>query len=131
MTRTIKHPRIMRCGYAPLPGLPIHSKSGTLGVMLSQRLRDLDDRVLQMDRREAELRTGPGWRKHAARWRYLAAVAALFIGLALFGDLFREGSYAGLILLGASFAFQAGMLKAEDDRLNRRGPLERLRPPGL
>jgi hypothetical protein len=36
----------------------------------------------------------------------------------------------GLVGLGGVLAFQAGMLKAEDDRLHRRG-MYRYLPPGL
>jgi hypothetical protein len=100
--------------------------------MLAQRLRDLDNRVLGMDKRMAEMRTEAGWRKNAARWRLLAVIAALMIGTAYVRGLFADdGSFAGLTLFGGVMAFQAGMLKAEDDRLNKRGQMSKLRPPGL
>lgn len=98
---------------------------------VSERLRELDNRVLKMDRRQAELATEAGWRRQASRWRWMAAFAALFLGVGSVTLIFGIGSLASLVPLGGSLAFQAGRLKAEDDRLNQRGALERLRPPGL
>lgn len=99
--------------------------------MLSERLRRLDNRVLRVDERRAALRTEAGWRQQAARWRRQAVCSALLLGIPSIASVFGFNSLFTLIPLGGVFAFHAGMLKAEDDRLNERGPLERMRPPGL
>jgi hypothetical protein len=98
--------------------------------MIAQRLRDLDRRVLGEDKRIALLRTEAGWRKSAARWRVLAGVAVLELGLGLFSVWFDHDSLVAFVIVGAVLAFQAGMLKAEDDRLHGRG-MYRYLPPGL
>ena len=100
-------------------------------MSVGDRLRDLDNRVLKMDRRAAELRTEAGWRRQAARWRWLAALAAVLLAVPFVSAAFGYEYLYSLMPLGGVLAFQAGLLKAEDDRLNQRGPMERLRPPGL
>jgi hypothetical protein len=99
-------------------------------MSISDRLRSLDDRVLKMDRRAAELRTEAGWRRMAAHWRWMAGLAALFLGVPCMAAAFGFGSLYTLAPVGGVLAFQAGLLKGEDDRLHRRGPLERQRPLG-
>jgi hypothetical protein len=99
--------------------------------MLSERLRRLDNRVLGMDERMATLGTVDGWRRYAARWRWMTALATSMLAVPFIVGVFGYDSLFGFIAMGGVLAFQAGKMKAEDDRLNRRGPLERLRPPGL
>jgi len=99
--------------------------------VLQQRLRDLDNRVLRVDQRAAQLRTEAGWRRFAARWTWWAGFAAVLLGAAQLGVLFAPNLFTGLISFGGMLAFQAGRLKAEDDRLNGRGKFNSLRPPGL
>jgi hypothetical protein len=98
---------------------------------VGERLRRLDDRVLRLDRRAAELRTEQGWRRYAARWRWMAGLAVVLLATPFVAGLFDQVSLTSLIPLGGIVAFQAGAMKAEDDRLHRRGPVEQLRPPGL
>ena len=100
-------------------------------MRVGERLRNLDNRVLKMDRRAAELRTEAGWRRMAARWRWMAALAAVFLGVPYLAAAFGLETLHALAPVGGVLAFQAGLLKGEDDRLCRRGPLERQRPPGL
>ncbi|MDT7572893.1 MAG: hypothetical protein QOE05_3067 [Actinomycetota bacterium] len=98
--------------------------------MIGQRLRDLDNRVLGADRRTALLRTEAGWRKAAGRWKLLAAVAIAELALVAVFEAFFDGPLPGMLFVGGYLAFQAGMLKAEDDRLHGRG-MYRYLPPGL
>jgi hypothetical protein len=98
--------------------------------MIAQRLRDLDNRVLGYDKRVALLRTEEGWRKTASRWRLLAVLAVLELAVVVVSVVFDTGSFVALVGLGGITAFQAGSLKAEDDRLHGRG-MYRYLPPGL
>jgi hypothetical protein len=98
--------------------------------MIAQRLRDLDNRVLHLDEKQAALRTEEGWRKNVRRWKLLATIAAADAALVVIFGLFGDGSVAGLAIAGLGLAFQAGMLKAEDDRLHQRG-MYKYKPPGL
>jgi hypothetical protein len=61
----------------------------------------------------------------------MAAFAAVFLVVPFLSAPFGVQSLYTLAPVGGVLAFQAGLLKGEDDRLNRRGPLERQRPPGL
>jgi hypothetical protein len=63
--------------------------------------------------------TESGRRKHAARWRYWAAVATLSLGLAYVSAWRDQSVFAGGIIIGGVLAYRAGMLKAEHDRLNQ------------
>ena len=94
---------------------------------MRQRLRRLNDRVLRLN----ELSTEAGWRRNAARWRWTATLATLCLGVGCVTLVLGYGGLAALIPVGGSLAFNAGRLKAEDDRLNKRGRFERARPPGL
>lgn len=98
--------------------------------MLAQRLRDLDNRVLGMDKRMANLRTEEGWRRNAARWWVFAALSAAGLLVSYVSGFLHQSSFSGLVLFGGLMAFHAGSLKAEDDRLHRRGAYRYL-PPGL
>ncbi len=94
--------------------------------MIKKRLRALDNRAFRLDQRMAQLRTEEGWRKNARRWSLLAGIAAVMLGTAQLSGLLAHDVFAGLIGVGGTMAFQAGRLKAEDDRLNGRGQLNRL-----
>ncbi len=94
-------------------------------------MRSLDNRVLGMDKRMAALGTVDGWRRYVGRGRWLAALATFMLVVPFIAGVFGYDSLFGFIPMGGVLAFQAGKMKAEDDRLNHRGPLERLRPPGL
>ncbi|MDT7537208.1 MAG: hypothetical protein QOI82_793 [Actinomycetota bacterium] len=98
--------------------------------MIAQRLRDLDNRVLGYDKRMARLRTEEGWRKNVSRWRWLLAGAVVEISVGLLSGRFDDSPLLVFVGMGAVMAFQAGMLKAEDDRLHRRG-MYRYLPPGV
>jgi hypothetical protein len=96
-----------------------------------ERLRDLDNRVLKLDVREAELRTEAGWRRMAARWPWTAGGAGALLLASSIATLFDSRGVNGLAVMALVLAFHAGQLKAEDDRLNGRGFMNRRRPPGV
>jgi hypothetical protein len=93
--------------------------------MLMQRLRELDRKVLRDDVR----RTPEQWQRFVRRWWWpLAGLAVAIVGdLAVRSAVGGYGN-AGLPLLCVLFAFQAGRLKAEHDRLEGRDPFARIRP---
>jgi hypothetical protein len=100
-------------------------------VGVTQRLRELDNRVLKLDAQQAKIRTEAGWREMAAGWRWMSVVAGLLLLFSLVTASFGYGNFGAFGVAGGVLAFRAGQLKAEDDRLYGRGFLNRARPPGV
>jgi hypothetical protein len=100
-------------------------------MRVTQRLRALDNRVLKIDAKEAELRTEVGWRKMAGRWPWMAGGAGGFLLAGSIAASFGSGGFSGFGVAALALAFHSGQLKAEDDRLNGRGFMNRKRPPGV
>jgi len=98
---------------------------------LADRLFALDDRVLHITRRQEALRTPEGWRRYAERWRFLLGYAGVLMVVITVESVLSLGSALALLPLFGVLCFRTGQLKAESDRLNRRGYLENNRPPGL
>lgn len=98
-------------------------------------LRERNQRLDRWVRHKQGLTSPEGWVRFINRWRFIlggACLAALcsFVVVALSGRLV---GFPFLIVPQALFmAFQAGAMKAEQDRLNgdRRG-LGKIRPPGV
>jgi hypothetical protein len=95
---------------------------------LMQRLRDLDRKVLREYRWE-----DPAFcAKHAARWWRLYLLASVLgIGAAV-EAVYGYYGFIGLVGGAVGLAFQAGMLRAEHERIkNPNTFMGRRRPPGL
>ena len=100
-------------------------------MSVMSRMRDLD--------RKAGLYSQPSqeqWRRAAARWRWLLAVAVAQVVAVVVAGFLNPTVSAGMsavAVTAVALAFQAGRLKAEHDRLHGRDDVigGMRRPPGL
>jgi hypothetical protein len=100
---------------------------------LSAALFQLDDRVLGLSRRREYLRTPDGWRRMAGRWWMNLAVAIILAverAVIALSDGNTGVALQQLPFVGW-FAYRAGRLKSEWERLEGTGYFEQHRPPGL
>ena len=96
---------------------------------LSQRLRELDRRVL----REAALSDAAGWTRAMSRWKLQLGVGVLLAAVVAMNMLLGN-AWSGLVLLPMVLisTFQAGRMHAEYERaLGKPTFMGKARPPGV
>src|SRR5687768_10267254 len=96
---------------------------------LSQRLRELDRRVL----RESSLTDAAGWTKAMSQWKLQLGMACFLAAMIVFNVAAGNTWSSALLLPTVLFlAFQAGRMHAEYERATgKRTFMGKVRPPGI